>query len=265
MGKSKIQLVYEIGMLVLALISISFIWVEENTSRIIDWIIWAIFVIDVCIRFFKAENKLEYIKKNPLDIIAIIPLDSIFRLARLARVFRIIRIISMSAHFFNPVFKILHTNGLHKLITFTFVLVFISAIPVYLVEPGITTYEDALWWSVVTTTTVGYGDMSPVTFLGRSVAVVLMIIGIGLISMITGTIATYFLSSEKKSAPSTVIFIKQELDRYDELTIDDMDTLLVLLGKMREQKKHTARAEKADPSRETKCSPLQTDSYPYGG
>lgn len=183
MEKTKLKLIYEIGMLVLAMISISFIWIEDNTLRIFDWAIWAIFVVNVAIRFIKAENKWEYVKQNPLDIIAIIPLDSIFRLARIARVFRIIRIISMSSHFFKPVFNILHTNGLHKLITFTFVLVFVSAIPVYLVEPGITTYEDALWWSVVTTTTVGYGDMSPVTFLGRSVAVVLMIIGIGLISM----------------------------------------------------------------------------------
>ncbi len=204
--------------------------------HIIDWIIWAIFTVDVIIRLWKSENKWEYIKKNPLDFIAIIPLDSVFRLARVARVFRIIRIISISSHFIKPVFNILHTNGLNKVVTFTFALIFVSAIPIYLVEPRITTYEDALWWSIVTTTTVGYGDMSPVTFIGRSVAVILMLIGIGLISMLTGSIATYFLRTEKKKQPSSVEFIQKELDRYEQLTGNDIDTMIVLLTKLKEEK-----------------------------
>lgn len=236
MTKPRLKLIYEIGMLVLALSSLPSIWIENNYLRIYDWIIWGIFVIDVAVRFFMAENKWQHVKNNSLDFITIIPLDAIFRLARLARLFRVFRILNMSSHYFKPVFKILHTNGLNKLITFTVVLIFVGAIPVFLVEPGINTYEDALWWSIVTTTTVGYGDMSPVTVLGRSIAVILMIVGIGLISMITGTIATYFISAEKKPTPTSVDFIKKELDRYDELTEDDMDTLITIMCKMRDDK-----------------------------
>ena len=58
-------------------------------------------------------------------------------------------------------------------------------------------FIDALWWSFVTASTVGYGDISPQTGLGRLIASILMLVGIGTIGMLTGTIATYFTNVEK--------------------------------------------------------------------
>ena len=54
-------------------------------------------------------------------------------------------------------------------------------------------YPDALWWAVVTVTTVGYGDRFPTTGGGRTVAVVLMLVGIGLIGVLTATVASVFI------------------------------------------------------------------------
>lgn len=54
-------------------------------------------------------------------------------------------------------------------------------------------FSDSLWWSIVTATTVGYRDISPKTFLGRIIAVILIFIGIGFISMLTSTITNYFI------------------------------------------------------------------------
>jgi voltage-gated potassium channel len=54
-------------------------------------------------------------------------------------------------------------------------------------------YPDALWWAIVTVTTVGYGDRFPVTGGGRAVAVVLMLVGIGLIGVLTATVASLFI------------------------------------------------------------------------
>lgn len=59
-------------------------------------------------------------------------------------------------------------------------------------------FQDALWWSFVTTTTVGYGDLSPVTGLGRIVAAVLMLVGIGLIDSLTSSITTFFITPAEK-------------------------------------------------------------------
>ena len=72
--------------------------------------------------------------------------------------------------------------------------------------------DDALWWAFVTSTTVGYGDISPSTGAGRIVAVILMLMGIGLVSMLTGTIATYFTIQNEKTGRD------KKLDTLDRLT-----------------------------------------------
>ena len=84
--------------------------------------------------------------------------------------------------------------------------IIISALVISYVEKM--NYSDSLWWAFVTATTVGYGDISPKTHIGRFVAIFLMLIGIGTFGMITGTIATYFLNKQNDIAPN------DDLDKY---------------------------------------------------
>jgi len=232
----NLVLLYETIMVLLAIISVSLIWSENESLFYIDRLVWLIFLIDVSIRFYKSKQKWEYIKTHPLDFIAIIPFDAIFQLARIARLFRAIRLIAIGAHFLKPLFEIVKTNGLHKVITCTVILVFISAIPIKTIEPSMESYADALWWSIVTATTVGYGDLSPETNIGRAIALILMIFGIGLIGMITGSIATYFLSEQPK-ANRTIEYIRSELSRYEELSEAEFDRLVVLMNQLSKEKK----------------------------
>jgi len=88
---------------------------------------------------------------------------------------------------------------------------------------------DGIWWSVVTSTTVGYGDLSPVTPIGRGLAVVLMIVGIGTIGMITGSIATYFIEDGDDDLPSHVTFVRQELARWHDLSQAERRRVAVLI------------------------------------
>ncbi len=228
MFKKKLTLIYEIIMFTLAIISVSFIWVENESFKSIDTAVWILFVIDVSVRFLMADNKTEYIKKNPFDIIAIIPLDSIFRLARLVRLVRIIRALTIAKRYAGPFYEILKTNGLQKVLTFAVILLFTAAIPILYIEPSIHTYEDALWWSIVTATTVGYGDISVETGLGRIIAIILMLFGIGILGMVTGTIATYFIK-EEKNEDQTITFLKHQLDTIDKLTNHDIQTMIILI------------------------------------
>ncbi|GAE28605.1 potassium voltage-gated channel subfamily KQT [Halalkalibacter wakoensis JCM 9140] len=232
----NLVLVYESVMVLLAIVSVTMIWSDNESLYLIDRIVWFIFLVDVSIRFYKSKGKWEYIKTHPLDFIAIIPFDAIFQLARIARLFRAIRLIAIGAHFLKPVFDIVRTNGLHKVITCTAILIFVSAIPIKTIEPSMESYADALWWSIVTATTVGYGDISPETNIGRVIALILMIFGIGLIGMITGSIATYFLSGQQKEH-GAIEFIKSELSRYEELSEEEFERLLVLMNQLRKEKK----------------------------
>lgn len=234
----KYYLYYEIFMSILAILSLVVLWVDHPNWLIVDKIIWLIFLIDVLTRLFQSKSKISYLKKNPFDIISIIPLDHTFLMARFARLFRIIRLLAI----FNRLsfFKILKTNNLDRVIFFTFLLIFLSAIPIKIIEPGIVTYEDAIWWAVVTATTVGYGDISPETGIGRIIAIILMVFGIGLLGMITGSVTTFFVKTKEKNESTTISFIKKELDRAEELTNKDLDTIILLLESLKEEKKDSS-------------------------
>lgn len=87
----------------------------------------------------------------------------------------------------------LQKENLHYVLMWVVILVSLSAMVIALVEPEIT-LADSVWWSIVTLTTVGYGDFSPVTPGGRLVAVVIMFFGIGLLGMLSATLASILIS-----------------------------------------------------------------------
>ena len=86
------------------------------------------------------------------------------------------------------------------LIIYGLLLIIAAATSVALLERGhdspLESYPDALWWSVVTITTVGYGDFSPITAGGRTVALILMLGGVGIFSAITANLTSFFVKSE---------------------------------------------------------------------
>ena len=78
-----------------------------------------------------------------------------------------------------------------------------------------TSYSDGLWWALVTITTVGYGDITPLTNLGRIIASSLMIMGIGFIATITAAVSSYFISSFSDKEV-TINELGEKLDKLEE-------------------------------------------------
>ncbi|MCD4653931.1 potassium channel family protein [bacterium] len=92
-------------------------------------------------------------------------------------------------------------------------------------ESNIKTASDALWWSFVTITTVGYGDFYPITFVGRIIAGILMTAGIGLFGTFTAYVASFFLQQEKneeKKREETILselkVIKDKIEHLEKIT-----------------------------------------------
>jgi voltage-gated potassium channel Kch len=79
-------------------------------------------------------------------------------------------------------------------------LSFVAAVILRLIDPGIGTFGDALWWAVTTVSTVGYGDVLPETAAGRAVAAGLMLVGLGLIPLITSTVVSILVSQRTREA-----------------------------------------------------------------
>ena len=198
---------YEISFAVLALFAVvlatadilSKIPLEYQTLYvIIDRIILAIFAIDYFTRLYLAKDKKKYFKENIFELLSIIPLDSFFRGFRIFRVIRIVRVMFLTKRS-SRANSFLNTNGFIYILLITISTILTGSVIIYYLEKDITmkTFGDALWWSFVTVTTVGYGDLSPATGAGRITAAILMIVGIGFIGMLTGTIATYFIKKVK--------------------------------------------------------------------
>lgn len=230
----KSMIIFESFMFVLVLVSLFFAFSNNETFVKLDWGIWFIFVVDYTVRLMRSENKWTYFKQHPFELIAIIPFDSIFRAARIVRLFRIMRLIGIGSRYITPVYKLLKTNGLDKILIVALILLFIIPIPIVFLEPSIETFTDALWWAVVTTTTVGYGDISPETPLGRILAVILMLVGIGIIGTFTSAITSFFNEKEIKNHEKQFLEILKTIEEIDLLTKDDIE-LINLYMRRREE------------------------------
>ncbi len=168
------------------------------------------FIADVFLRWMAAPNRLAYWKYAWIDLISSIPNFAPARWGRLFQVLRIIRSIRairatmrLSDYFFGDKIK----SG-YAILALTFissvticgmlVLQFESGIP----NANIKSASDALWWAMNTVSTVGGGNVYPVSEGGRAVAMLLMIIGIGIFSTLAGIGGSWILRMQQIDARS---------------------------------------------------------------
>jgi voltage-gated potassium channel len=121
------------------------------------------------------------------------------------------------------------TNGLGGVLASSVTTVVAGAVTVWVLEPTIESLPDALWWAVVTSTTVGYGDLAPARGGVRVLAVVLMLVGIGTIGMLTGSIATYFLRDDGMIDPE-IEQVRNRLVAWAELTSEERRRPVAILA-----------------------------------
>lgn len=210
------KVLYEIIFSILALIAVSIALMDimEKISLVygstlywIDFGILVAFIFDYFIRLVFSSNKRAFVKNNIPDLIAIIPFNSMFKIFRMLKLVKAVKLVRLSKltklgrfsafslRLYKKAERFFKTNGLIYVLAFTITMLLLSSIAISLFEDM--SFTDSLWWAFVTATTVGYGDLSPSTTIGRIIAALLMIVGIGTIGMLTGTIATYFLSSKE--------------------------------------------------------------------
>jgi len=196
-----------------ALLVDTFIQLPSEISRLLESIdnaICAIFLIDFFIRFYHADNKLKFMRWGWIDLISSIPSLELFRvgrLFRLIRLFRILRVFRSTKKIVELIFKSKIKGTMTAVGLITVLIIIFSSISILTVETSpesnIRTAEDALWWTIETITTVGYGDKFPVTSSGRIIGAIVMVSGVGLFGTFTGFIASFFVS-EKKSEENSL-------------------------------------------------------------
>lgn len=190
-----------------ALMLDTFLTLPLEVSRIlglVDTLVCIVFLFDFGVRFYKADNKRNFMKWGWIDLLASIPSLDYMRAGRAVRLIRLLRIIKAfrsTKHLVQHIFKRRTQGALTSAAVIAVLMVIFSSIAILQVEvdpaSNIKTAEDALWWSYVTITTVGYGDKFPVTTEGRMIAALLMTVGVGLFGTFTAFLASWFVGENK--------------------------------------------------------------------
>jgi voltage-gated potassium channel len=161
---------------------------------------------------------------------------------------RVIALLSRMERLYRIEGSFIQRSRLLYLLAITVVLVIISSAAVFCLEkdaPGaqIDNFSDALWWSISTVSTVGYGDIVPNGVIGRAIGMVLMVIGIGimtaLISQISATLVQNRLEKNRVSSQlknSMISEIKRSLDNIENLTDHEIDLLTDMMKVLRSNK-----------------------------
>ena len=165
----------------------------DARSAVFDWIIWstwALFIVDFVANLILAERRARWLVRNLHEIVILaLPMLRPLRLLRLLTLLRLMK--KFAGHALRGRVVTYALGG-------SVVGVYVGALAVLDAEQdadgsNIRNFGDALWWAAVTLTTVGYGDHYPVTFIGRCVAVVLMVCGLGLVGVIAAAIASWLV------------------------------------------------------------------------
>lgn len=210
----KVEKFFEVPVMISVLMLIPVLIIEyaeqslDSVALFLNWGIWIVFLLEYIILLYFAENKLEYIKTHKIELIIVLfsfPIvpeglqsTGFLRFARLPRLLNALRFFRLAAllgKFSSTVKSIFNSKGLRFIVYATIGIVLFFGFLFYISEPDVNSYSDGLWWALVTITTVGYGDITPLTNLGRIIASSLMIMGIGFIATITAAVSSYFISS----------------------------------------------------------------------
>ena len=190
----------------------------------LDTFVCVLLLIDFGIRYHKAESKLAFLKWGWIDLIASIPNVPILRVGRFVRILRVIRLLRAirATHIVTSVLlKNKLQTGIASVVLTAFLLVMFCSVGILICEQqnpdaNIKTAGDAIWWSVSTISTVGYGDKYPITAEGRIVAMVLMISGMGLFGIFSGLSASFFLGSRQQTIVREESAILARLEKLEE-------------------------------------------------
>jgi voltage-gated potassium channel len=209
------EIAWELGMAFLAVIfvAVGFSLDErppglEPLLLALDYALTLVFVVEFGTRLAAAHDRVSYIRGHWIDAFALIPAVRGLRLARLVRLLRLVRAFAGVYRAIMRAERFAGARGLAWVVVAWTAITVISCAAIYAVEvgvnPEIRSPLDALWWGVETITTVGYGDIHPVTGEGRLAASILMLLGVGLFSTITAIITSSLVSARGPAGPDPI-------------------------------------------------------------
>lgn len=251
---------------VLAIVSIILVAIESLVAvspdtliliYIADLLICIVFAWDFIQRLRASKSKSHFMKTDGYEILAMIPAIALYALGtiptisvalrslRLLRVARVILLLTRMKRMMSISGKFVQRSSLLALLGITVCIILIGAIAALVLDSGtenakITDFSDAMWWSISTVTTVGYGDIVPTSIWGRIMGMVLMIVGIGVMTAFISEVSATLIELRMKRNPENNDFrtaivseIKSRIDNIDKLSESEVSLLLKSIQALR--------------------------------
>lgn len=230
---------FDIALLVLIALSVVVVMLESSDQwdrqyhRIfvfLEWVFTVIFTVEYGLRLWTTRRPLKYALSfyGIIDLLAIIPTylslivtgSQYFLIIRILRLMRIFRVFKMGQYLTEgDQLRRAMVESRNKISVFLFavtILVIIIGAVMYLIEggrnEGFSSIPRAVYWAIVTLTTVGYGDITPQTNVGQFLSAVVMIIGYAIIAVPTGIVTNEMVSAGRK--PAGAKFTNSQVCRY---------------------------------------------------
>jgi voltage-gated potassium channel len=210
------EIAWELAMGFLAIVYVAVGFAQDDAAATpspalfaLETTLTAIFVAEFVVRFGASRDRRAYLRGHWIDLVALIPVARGLRIARLLRVLRLVRFFAGTYRAVVRAERMRGAEGIALVVVAWGAVTLISCIALYAVEsdinPSLRSPLDALWWGLTTISTVGYGDVTPVTPEGRLVAGVLMLFGIGLFGAITAIVTNTLLSASRSTPAEDLV------------------------------------------------------------
>lgn len=204
-------------------------------------------IIDYSIYFFISSKKINYFLKNKIRFLTLIDsrffikillffgIGNYIKVSIIYYILVFVRVVLLLYRFIEYMRAYVTKNTFVYLLIMTNIIVLLGGSAISLAEN--IELKDAIWWSFVTFTTVGYGDVLLATYTGKVIAVILMLLGIGCISILTTTIAVHLINGNKVESHSyrseIIQGIKSNLDNYENLSNEEIDDICKVIKSLK--------------------------------
>lgn len=185
-------------------------------------VVWGIFALELVVNLFNVRNRVRYLRENWMSVLIVLVAFPWINWggdwAVIIRSLRLILFFRFVADFFQDVLTILKRNRFGQiLLAFVFIIIGASGLFSYFEERP---FSDGVWYAVVTITTVGYGDIVPVTDAGRIFGVILILFGVVFFSLVAANIAAFLIGSDQRKSQADILeYMSQTEDRLAQQSI----------------------------------------------